>query len=62
LPKPDYSHINRSELTLHPRTENEKLVADIWQEMMGLDKISMVDNFFQLGGRSLVAVKIMAKD
>jgi hypothetical protein len=36
-------------------------VADIWQEMMGLDKISMVDNFFQLGGRSLVAVKIMAK-
>ncbi|RWY50051.1 non-ribosomal peptide synthetase [Mucilaginibacter gilvus] len=61
LPKPDYSYIVRSEAFVAPRTSNEKLVADIWQEMMGLDKISMVDNFFQLGGRSLVAVKIMAK-
>nr|WP_294945504.1 amino acid adenylation domain-containing protein [uncultured Mucilaginibacter sp.] len=61
LPKPDYSHIVRSQAYVAPRTSNEKLVADIWQEMMGLDKISMVDNFFQLGGRSLVAVKIMAK-
>lgn len=61
LPKPDYSHIVRSEAYVAPRTADEKLVADIWQEMMGLDKISMVDNFFQLGGRSLVAVKIMAK-
>jgi len=61
LPKPDYSHIVRSEDYVAPRTSNEKLVADIWQEMMGLDKISIFDNFFQLGGRSLVAVKIMAK-
>lgn len=60
LPKPDYSHIVRSEDYVAPRTSNEKLVADIWQEMMGLDKISIYDNFFQLGGRSLVAVKIMA--
>jgi amino acid adenylation domain-containing protein len=61
LPKPDYSYIVRSQAYVAPRTSNEKLVADIWQEMMGLDKISVVDNFFQLGGRSLVAVKIMAK-
>ena len=61
LPKPDYSYIVRSESFVAPRTSNEKLVADIWQEMMGLEKISMLDNFFQLGGRSLVAVKIMAK-
>lgn len=61
LPKPDYSHIVRAEAYVSPRTSNEKMVAEIWQEMLGLDKISMVDNFFQLGGRSLVAVKIMAK-
>ncbi|AMR32672.1 hypothetical protein A0256_15200 [Mucilaginibacter sp. PAMC 26640] len=61
LPKPDYSYIVRSESYIAARTSNEKLVADIWQEMMGLDQISMIDNFFQLGGRSLVAVKIMAK-
>ncbi|MES2062020.1 MAG: amino acid adenylation domain-containing protein [Bacteroidota bacterium] len=61
LPKPDYSHINRSGDYVAPRTSNEKLVADIWEEMMGLNQISIFDNFFQLGGRSLVAVKIMAR-
>ncbi|TWR31037.1 amino acid adenylation domain-containing protein [Mucilaginibacter pallidiroseus] len=61
LPKPDYSHINRSGEFVAPVTENEKLVASIWQEMMGLQNISKNDNFFKLGGRSLVAVKIMAR-
>lgn len=61
LPKPDYSHINRSGEYVAPRTSNEKLVADIWEELMGLNQISIFDNFFQLGGRSLVAVKIMAR-
>nr|WP_067062342.1 amino acid adenylation domain-containing protein [Mucilaginibacter sp. L294] len=61
LPKPDYSHINRSGEYVAPRTSNEKLVADIWEELMGLNEISIFDNFFQLGGRSLVAVKIMAR-
>jgi thioesterase domain-containing protein/acyl carrier protein len=61
MPKPDYSHINRSGEYVAPRTSNEKLVADIWEELMGLNEISIFDNFFQLGGRSLVAVKIMAR-
>ncbi|MBD1391852.1 non-ribosomal peptide synthetase [Mucilaginibacter glaciei] len=61
LPKPDYSHINRTGEYVAPRSDNEKMVARIWEEMMGLEKISIMDNFFQLGGRSLVAVKIMAK-
>lgn len=61
LPKPDYSHITRVGEYVAPRTDNEKMVARIWEEMMGLEKISILDNFFQLGGRSLVAVKIMAK-
>ncbi|OJW18055.1 amino acid adenylation domain-containing protein [Mucilaginibacter sp. 44-25] len=61
LPKPDYSHINRDGEYVAPRTSNEQLVAGIWEEMMGLEKVSIFDNFFQLGGRSLVAVKIMAR-
>ncbi|GGH00484.1 amino acid adenylation domain-containing protein [Mucilaginibacter phyllosphaerae] len=62
LPAPDYSQITRTENNEYvaPRTANEKLVAGIWQEMMGLENIGIYDNFFQLGGRSLVAVRIMA--
>ncbi len=61
LPKPDYSLVNRSSEYIAPRTDIEKQVAEIWQELMGLEKISIFDNFFTLGGRSLVAVQIMAR-
>lgn len=61
LPKPDYNTIARLGEYIAPRTEIEKQVAEIWQELMGLEKISIYDNFFELGGRSLVAVQIMAR-
>ncbi|MDN3579773.1 non-ribosomal peptide synthetase [Mucilaginibacter flavus] len=61
LPKPDYGDIKRTGDFIAPRTENEKLVAEIWQELMGIKSISIGDNFFELGGRSLVAVQIMAR-
>ncbi|MCR8556138.1 amino acid adenylation domain-containing protein [Mucilaginibacter sp. BJC16-A38] len=62
LPKPDYNLIvSRLGEYLGPRTEIEQQVAEIWQEVMGLEKISILDNFFELGGRSLVAVQIMSR-
>jgi len=61
LPKPDYNLITRSGEYVAPRTDVEKQLAEIWQELMGLDQISIFDNFFTLGGRSLVAVQIMAR-
>ncbi|MFL9484062.1 non-ribosomal peptide synthetase [Chitinophagaceae bacterium LWZ2-11] len=42
-----------------PRTDVEKMVADIWKEHLELDNISVYDNFFELGGHSLIAVKVM---
>ncbi|WP_184543421.1 non-ribosomal peptide synthetase [Mucilaginibacter sp. FT3.2] len=61
LPKPDYGNIQRTGEFIAPRTANEKLVAQIWQETMEIKSISITDNFFELGGRSLIAVKIMAR-
>ncbi|MCO5947005.1 non-ribosomal peptide synthetase [Mucilaginibacter flavidus] len=61
LPKPDYNTIARLGEYVAPRTEIESQVAEIWQELMGLEKISIYDNFFELGGRSLVALQIMAR-
>ncbi|MES2275065.1 MAG: amino acid adenylation domain-containing protein [Bacteroidota bacterium] len=51
---------NRNEYVA-PRTEIEKLVADVWSEYMDIEQIGVFDNFFELGGRSLLAVKIMAR-
>jgi amino acid adenylation domain-containing protein len=44
-----------------PRTDVEKLVADIWMECLRLEKISVFDNFFELGGHSLIAVQVMTR-
>jgi amino acid adenylation domain-containing protein len=61
LPKPDNSVVTREGEYVAPRTEIEQQLAEIWQELMGIEKISIYDNFFELGGRSLVAVQIMAR-
>ncbi|WP_162903335.1 non-ribosomal peptide synthetase, partial [Taibaiella koreensis] len=36
-----------------PETEQEKIVAGIWQQLLGMEKVSVTDNFFQIGGHSL---------
>jgi acyl-CoA synthetase (AMP-forming)/AMP-acid ligase II len=40
-----------------PRSEAERTVAAIWQEVLGLDRVSVRDNFFDSGGHSLLAVR-----
>ena len=43
-----------------PRTEVEIKLAGIWKELLNVDSIDLQDNFFKLGGHSILAVKIMA--
>ena len=35
-----------------PRNEIEEAVANIWQEILGIEQIGIYDNFFELGGNS----------
>lgn len=44
-----------------PVTSVEKMLAEIWSEVLGLKRISVKDNFFDLGGHSLLAVKILSR-
>jgi acyl carrier protein len=44
-----------------PRSETEKKVSEIWEQLLGVDKIGLYDNFFELGGHSLLAAQIYAK-
>jgi acyl-coenzyme A synthetase/AMP-(fatty) acid ligase/acyl carrier protein len=43
---------------LAPRTEMEQLVASIWCEVLDVEKVSLQDNFFDLGGHSLKMIRI----
>ena len=44
-----------------PRNDVERTLATFWQELMGLDRVGIDDDFFELGGYSLIAVRLFAK-
>jgi amino acid adenylation domain-containing protein len=44
-----------------PRTNEEKLVAAIWQECLNQERIDIFSNFFEIGGHSIMAVNIMIR-
>jgi acyl transferase domain-containing protein/acyl carrier protein len=44
-----------------PRNEIEQGIANIWQELIGIEKIGIYDNFFELGGHSLLAVQTISR-
>ncbi|MEO1628817.1 MAG: phosphopantetheine-binding protein, partial [Bacteroidota bacterium] len=42
-------------------SEMEQALLDIWKELLKLDTISCTDNFFQIGGNSLLAAQLVAR-
>jgi acyl transferase domain-containing protein len=44
-----------------PRDELEQEIAQMWQELMGIERVGIHDDFFQLNGSSLVATQIMVR-
>ncbi|MBN9134168.1 MAG: amino acid adenylation domain-containing protein, partial [Nitrosospira multiformis] len=44
-----------------PSTPEARLVAQIWQEVLGVERVGETDNFFALGGDSLSSLKVMAR-
>ncbi|MCG6924074.1 MAG: amino acid adenylation domain-containing protein [Acidobacteria bacterium] len=46
---------------VEPRTPQERLVAELWQDALGVPRLSVHDNFFHLGGHSLLASQVLAR-
>jgi acyl carrier protein len=59
LPQPEIIE-NQNEL-VEPKTDTEKLLCELWKNVLEIDKISTKDHFFTLGGHSLLAMKMLAK-
>jgi len=61
LPAPDHSRPELDDAFATPRTPVEELLADIWAEVLKLDKVGIHDNFFHLGGHSLLATQVVSR-
>ncbi|MFD9889709.1 amino acid adenylation domain-containing protein [Amycolatopsis sp. NPDC059027] len=44
-----------------PRTDHERVLAEIWSEVLHIENIGVTDNFYELGGDSVLGIKIVAK-
>ncbi|HEY6253916.1 MAG TPA: amino acid adenylation domain-containing protein, partial [Candidatus Angelobacter sp.] len=44
-----------------PQTEMEQILAEVWQELLGVERVGRHDNFFELGGHSLLVVHLIQR-
>jgi amino acid adenylation domain-containing protein/non-ribosomal peptide synthase protein (TIGR01720 family) len=43
------------------RTPREKLLAEVWSEVLGSERVGIHDNFFELGGDSILSIQVIAR-
>ncbi|MCG6493952.1 phosphopantetheine-binding protein, partial [Kitasatospora sp. A2-31] len=58
LPDPDDHRPDLAHDYTPPRNPTEQTIAEVWQEVLQLDRIGVHDNFFDLGGHSLLATRV----
>jgi amino acid adenylation domain-containing protein len=46
---------------VEPRTEVEELVAQVWREVLKIERLGVHENFFELGGHSILATRVTAR-
>ena len=60
LPRPTWREAVNDRY-VNPRDPVERSVAELWREVLGLERIGVHDNFFALGGHSLTATRLTAR-
>lgn len=61
LPNPDNGRLQTDGVYVAPRNDVEATLAQIWSAVLGVDHIGIHDNFFDLGGDSILGLQIIAR-
>jgi amino acid adenylation domain-containing protein len=61
LPVPDQQRPELGQLYVAPRSDLEGAIVKVWREVLGVEKVGVYDNFFDLGGHSLLMVQVQLK-
>ncbi|HST60364.1 MAG TPA: amino acid adenylation domain-containing protein, partial [Longimicrobium sp.] len=59
LPAPDFA--SAEERYVAPRTPVEEVLAEVWAELLRLERVGVDENFFQVGGHSLLATRVVSR-
>jgi amino acid adenylation domain-containing protein/non-ribosomal peptide synthase protein (TIGR01720 family) len=60
LPEPN-SNIRTGVEYAAPRNDTEEIVVKVWQEVLKVERVSIKDNFFSLGGDSIKAIQVLSR-
>ena len=61
LPEPERIRPELATVYLAPRSELDEALAEIWAELLDLDRIGVNDDFFELGGDSLIVTRLVSR-
>lgn len=61
LPEPDRARPDLEETFVAPRNPVEKVLTGIWAEVLDIEKVGIHDNFFDLGGHSILVTQLVTR-
>jgi amino acid adenylation domain-containing protein len=61
LPRPQAQHLLTDQAYAPPRTPIEQALAELWGSLLNLPRVGIHDNFFEVGGHSLLVTQLIAR-
>jgi non-ribosomal peptide synthetase component F/SAM-dependent methyltransferase/aryl carrier-like protein len=61
LPAPEPRRAETNGRFAAPRTEMERRIATVWEDVLGVERVGRNDNFFDLGGHSLLMIRVHSR-
>lgn len=61
LPAPEPNRPELAQEFVAPRNEREEALASIWREVLGVEQVGVFDNFFDLGGDSILSLQVISR-